>query len=59
MMREKIQDQNKEDEICEAFRVFDLVSRCLRLVPNLIAELVTQSVLFRTGTATSTGGSWG
>lgn len=54
MMKEKVRDQNKEEEICEAFKVFDIVRYSKKTLKTLIL-----SSSFRTGTATSTGGSLG
>ena len=52
MMKLKVQDQNQEEEIREAFKVFDnvsLVQSCCNLTPP---------ALFRMAMATLTGGSW-
>ena len=55
MMKEKVRDQNKEEEICEAFKVFDIVrySKKNRYIKDIFSSP------FRTGTATSTDGSLG
>ena len=53
MMKLKVQDQNQEEEIREAFKVFDNVS----YVQRALLYLVLFS-LFRMATATLTGESW-
>ena len=53
MMKLKVQDQNQEEEIREAFKVFDNVS----YVQRVLLYLVLFS-LFRMATATLTGESW-
>ena len=52
MMKEKISEQNKEEEIGEAFRVFDIVSIGVDL------DQISTFSLFRIVTDTSTGESW-
>ena len=53
MMKLKVQDQNQEEEIREAFKVFDNVS----YVQPALLYLVLFS-LFRMAMATLTGESW-
>ena len=55
MMKEKVRDQNKEEEICEAFKVFDIVRYKIFSGENLN----TLSPSFRTGTVILTGGNLG
>ena len=56
MMKEKIRDQNKEEEITEAFKVFDIV-RIDYVSVNLYSNFPIN--ITRTAMATSTGESWG
>ena len=58
MMKEKVRDQNKEEEICEAFKVFDIVRLQTRIATDRVSML-SLLISSRTGTATSTGVSWG
>ena len=55
MMKEKVRDQNKEEEICEAFKVFDIVRYKIFSGENLS----TLSPSFRTGTVILTGENLG
>ena len=55
MMKEKVRDQNKEEEICEAFKVFDIVRYKIFSGENLNKL----SPSFRTGTVILTGENLG
>ena len=49
MMKEKVRDQNKEEEICEAFKVFDIVrySKKNRYIKDIFHHLSGQERLHR------------
>ena len=54
MMKLKVQDQNQEEEIREAFKVFDNVS----LVQVRVVAIFFILPVSRMAMATLTGGSW-